>query len=675
MGFSSYAQSNPYNELKAQKLLYQWEHSNKGADKDLLRELSNLRTDARCAVPMLTQLAQDENKLLWPDAAVTLSKIDAGNNIALSALKKVLLAPVGSIDEATRRAATEALWNISHAGKTAVINALEQENHEARFAAIETIAFAYTVAANEANPKSPRFDIDEPRLATIMTRLLLDEDSTIQVDAGAALGYMGAGARWIVSTLIEILQQDNDRARYGALRALAEIGPSAQPAMPVLLKIFQQSVTGDQWSNDYGEIINAMAKIAPDDVTGLIEFATSNNDKLRYAAIHTLAQRGEVAHAAMPIILKIINSNNEDVQLRITAIEATGTLHANDEIVIATLMSIVKGDNTLLAFNAIKAMSEIGPDALKANADTILDSIQRSLQKRPELVESSFEVLGQLAQFSPRAMNMLIEFSHAKDEEIRIQAANVIPPIDFSHSSTAELITALQSDDSRVRISALIAMRSMELKDEEVARALIKIISNAQEIAFHRQSALIVLMKMGPSARGVLPDLQQLLKVDNDGLKLGAADAIIAISGDTTLVVETLIALMKKDEGLIGGIAMQFLMKRLPIPHAAIGGLNGIIHNNESNAELRQRAASLLLFTGPDGIKTLLADLQDEQEYINDPAAWALSMLISEPAKLATEGCDINKLDLPAIKSALDNYVSKMRASQNLAIVVNIERK
>ena len=178
-------------------------------------ELSLFGESAAEAIPVLIQALQDGYEPVCLNAAYALGTIGA------SAVPQ-LIETLGDENGSTRRMAAYALAAVGAAAVPALSEALQHTEDAVRIEA------SYALAQIG--------DAAEPAIPALLERTK-DECVEVRRYLAEALGGLGATAVPAVPQLIDIVADDDDKqARFEAALALAQIGPAASDAVPVLAK-------------------------------------------------------------------------------------------------------------------------------------------------------------------------------------------------------------------------------------------------------------------------------------------------------------------------------------------------------------------------------------------------------------------------------------------------------
>jgi HEAT repeat protein len=132
--------------------------------------------------------------------------------------------------------------------------------------------------------------------------------------ASYGFGVLGAAARPAVPGLIKLLADTDPDVRSGAAYCLCQIGPAAKEAVPALIQKLDDP-------DAHGNVFAAVRAIepSPDLVVGaLIGHLSSSNTGKQIWALSALSAVGADAKAAVPKVLKLLDSPHLLLRLNAT---------------------------------------------------------------------------------------------------------------------------------------------------------------------------------------------------------------------------------------------------------------------------------------------------------------------------------------------------------------------
>ena len=136
------------------------------------------------------------------------------------------------------------------------------------------------------------------------------KETKVRANAAEALGQMGEGAKDAASTLIQLLQDQDQDVRYFAARALGRIG--AKDAVPALIPLLQDQNAKVRRLVAY--TLGMIGEGEKDAVPALIPLLQDQNRDVRGNAAWALGMIGEGAKDAVPALIQALQDQNRDVR-------------------------------------------------------------------------------------------------------------------------------------------------------------------------------------------------------------------------------------------------------------------------------------------------------------------------------------------------------------------------
>ena len=222
-----------------------------------------------------------------------------------------------------------------------------------------------------------------------------------------ALAELGPKAAAAVPHLKPVLRHQDPEVRMQALAALGEIGPAAQPLVPEVIAALQNDEAGGV---RYAAAF-ALGRIgATPEATAALQQALKQDDAfLRMVSAWAIARNNPGDRAAVEravgLILEAFKS--DDVHLRRAAARIAVDFDAPVEKVAPLLVAALRDRDAEVVGNAIEALSQLGPKALK-HIDEVLGNrelrpyavqlIQRMGTKAESAVPALVRLLGEPAE-------------------------------------------------------------------------------------------------------------------------------------------------------------------------------------------------------------------------------------------------------------------------------------
>ena len=154
------------------------------------------------------------------------------------------------------------------------------------------------------------------------------------------------------------LLDDTDYQRMG-VKIFEALGPVAKPAIPSLIKLFQEKDEGV-----FGAAGAALHAIGPAVVPPLIAALTNANERVRLGAAMTLGAFEAQARTAVPALIRSLGDDNP--QVRATAAWSLGQINQDSDLVVPALLPCLKDKDRGVRDCAAMALGHIGkqPEAV-----------------------------------------------------------------------------------------------------------------------------------------------------------------------------------------------------------------------------------------------------------------------------------------------------------------------
>ncbi len=253
------------------------------------------------------------------------------------------------------------------------------------------------------------------------------------------------------------------------------------------------------------------------------------------------------------------------------------------------------------------------------------------------------------------AIAVLAECLQDPDKSIRFVAADGLGCV--GPKAIPWLISALQSSEAGVRVSAAFALQHHRSAAKDAVPALAAALADADPLV-RRMSALAI----GATGRAGQPAVLQLKRLLGDAdpiVQLNAATAIWLVTEACQPSVATLIELLTHEDQHIRYLAADRLDDFGPKANKAVPALLTAL--SDDDLYVRARAASVLGSIGPEAkaaVPALLMALGDDSDYVRSQSAEALGRIRADAATV-----------VPALIAALsdeDAFV-RSRAADALA--------
>jgi HEAT repeat protein len=361
--------------------------------------------------------------------------------------------------------------------------------------------------------------------------------------------------------LVTALDSKDRWLRSCALERLAELGASAAPAIPSLIKLFGQG------NEEVADTLLNVSKSAPERAAPLLAQLLNNRDAVvRWRAAELLGEVGPPANAAIPALAGAL----QDREPRVIAQSAIALrrIDGRAKEAVPALTNLLSSSVSEIRAMAAVSLGEFGLDASAAESQLV-----RLLD------DSSAEVRA----MAVRTLSLLRESASSAS----LQGTNGTRNANLDTISKLEALTRNEDMTAHWAIDALATM------GPDAAAPLAEIYSTAEghrrlqsahalmKLGRHASSALPLLVSdiqgtnvarvyqsaqivghLGASGRAAIPQLMALLDHDDARVRVRAAEAIWHLEGGTNVVMPVLLAALQ-DESIYRGSVRRFAIEAI----------------------------------------------------------------------------------------------------------------
>jgi HEAT repeat protein len=449
------------------------------------RALGRIAPEPPAVVSRLRAALGDRDSDLQLESARALAALGARSTDAVAELRLA----ARSSSRPVRRAALGALVRLGKPAVPALVELLADEDHLVRRQALlalrdlgpEAAAAVPALQTALADPTVALRSLAVDALAAIgppavpALAAALSQEGDVRRCAALALARIGRPATAASKALADALRDPSPEVRPAVLGALAALGPDALPAVPALVKLF------DQEAASRGQVLSALVRIGPEARIALAVCSKALADNRAAVRLQALAELASLGAKAKPVTEKIVGRLKDDhLEVRRAAAltlillgEAKPVLAAAEEgvksasagqretalwmagalgVAAKGLLPLVRergrDENPAVRLMAVWALAEI--DRLDGTALSVL---QKLLQDRPALPgrPAVFRLLGQMGSEVKPAVAALQELvAKEADLALRIEAARTLAEIGPDAAAAAPALLALLLDIPRL---------------------------------------------------------------------------------------------------------------------------------------------------------------------------------------------------------------------------------
>ncbi|OGR07614.1 MAG: hypothetical protein A2511_13575 [Deltaproteobacteria bacterium RIFOXYD12_FULL_50_9] len=294
----------------------------------------------------------------------------------------------------------------------------------------------------------------------------LNSEKKLYGDIVYSLGKIGPESFDVLFNELKI--QKNDSLKGQIIKAIGDIGPAAEPAIPVLLNYFQS------YAYFRTNALNALLDIGytgDDFIQAIINYLHTPDDRLKIMAINGLGRLGPTASEAVPDLMRLLAPDVEpDIQVRTHALNALLNIgYAGNDLLVA-MTNYLQSPDSKIRIMAVAALGKIGPAASGTVSDlTKLLTADSEIEVRLQIPEA-------LAKIDPAAKQSVPNLLRALSDEngnFQMKVLDALSVIaDDNDSVTSAVQPFLRNENPNLRKQAMMALQNLNHTGEEFKKSL-----------------------------------------------------------------------------------------------------------------------------------------------------------------------------------------------------------
>jgi HEAT repeat protein len=591
------------------------------------------------AVPALVAHLTDPNEYVRAVCVVTLGRLRAADGLERMAalvtdpsdtVRLGLARALGELVQARTREGTQRerrerrLWGLSLSRRHAVpaVDPVALTLQTLRSALTDPAAAVRAAAAEALGRLDTGFAAE---VAPDLHARLADADETVRERAAEALGAVGAGDPRSVEALTTMLSNPSPALRLSAARALGQLKEAAASAVPALVALFQDADEGIRAAA--ADAVGRIGTLPGGAATALATGLVNGDNLVRARTAESLGAVGEAAAEVAPLLVEAAADQNDMVRAK--AVEALGKIgEAAAEVAVPRLVHALRDPDNWVRTLAAEALGQMGEAAEEA-----VPALIRSLTTgNPQVRANAAEALGKLGTVARPAVSALERAAAEEAPTVRAQAVLALGAIGTPTSTTVSAVRAALADtDPLTRAAAAVAFGAWGEADEDVCRALIGLLGDANDEVKVR--VIRVLPRLAGGTPEVVEGLSHRLTADDsDWVRAEAARAMGQCGPASASAGPALLRAAQTGEAGLREEAMRALAVAQP-PEAAAAFTSGM-RDAEPGVRLVASAGWRKSAAIPDdAIPALIEALHDPEPRVRANAAHAVGRLDPIPAE------------------------------------------
>jgi len=377
-----------------------------------------------------------------------------------------------------------------------------------------TLLFLGIALLHGTSAAKPSGEVDQ-LMSELSSAVLRDRRS-----AAEKLGRTGEAARTAVPALVAALGDSDDLVRRNAAWALGKIQVPHDAVVAGLMAKLQEE--NEDWSVRHNVALS-LSWIGEPAVPALLRGLEAKVAWTRAYSADALIRIGgeEKTKQVVPVVGQLLGS--PDMNVRAFAAALTGRLGPLAEPLAGKLAGLLDEKDIHPRMNAIKALVEIGPAAHAA-----LPRVKRALREDSDqwVRISAVQVLVAIPGNEDETIRLLI--NSFADEKERVGGYAVQSIVRLGKASVPQVLTALKSENPRVRLRAaetLAFMGNAAGDSSTLAASLVAVLGADGEWGV-RSMAAAAIGAIGLASEDVVAALEMALRDEHEIVRLNASDAL-----------------------------------------------------------------------------------------------------------------------------------------------------
>jgi beta-lactamase regulating signal transducer with metallopeptidase domain/HEAT repeat protein len=385
--------------------------------------IGHLGSAAFAAIPVLTEEIHFQNSA----AAQALFEIDPDSIKTLNLVLDALQDPSKTPD--FRRGILNSLW-ITHLRTPrllAVLDDLAEQNPSLKEDAVQLRERFRPAKERSKIPQFPGKTYKKEEIVTLIQRLKTSPDDFEAISAITALGPQAAEA---VPILMEIIEAKRVRFVGNIVAVFGGIGPAAKDAVPLIMELAKSDEAGVAQNS-----INTLGRIGPAasaSIRLLTGFLTDSDPSFRWTAANALRKIDPSQTArCLPILVQSFQDGRKDV-FEITTL---GDIGPPAKAAIPALLKLLQTENRDSRIFAARAISKIDPSLSVKTIPVLVAALQDETFLNRHLVANA---LGDLGTAATSTLPTLKSLSHDMDAELQKAATEAVTKIEAVQKANPE---------------------------------------------------------------------------------------------------------------------------------------------------------------------------------------------------------------------------------------------
>lgn len=328
--------------------------------------------------------------------------------------------------------------------------------------------------------------------------------ATVRQYAVRALASIGPSAETAIPELIRIVPSSDEHEKLAIAQALIRLGAVRDEIVPILVELTRSS---EALCREAGRVLleydSASASQLVRELAGRLK---SEDPKIRKMAAEGLEALGPVTSEVTPALIDALGSSDRRIHSYVAVALAANGPRASSAV--PALLAHIEAYGASASAAAINALGAIGPDAAPA-VPKLLQIAQDSSAARGSVRDRAIWALGRIGVASDEVLASVQRAAGARSDWTRAAAIEALGRLGADRPEVFELVArALEDEEMSVRSEAIRALVRLNGNAPIRVEALRRALDDGHSHV--RLLAVFALARLGRDAKAALPDLRAL---------------------------------------------------------------------------------------------------------------------------------------------------------------------
>lgn len=374
-----------------------------------------------------------------------------------------------------------------------------------------------------------------------LTKALKSDRGNIRREAAHALWLIGAKADLALESLVPYIDDDDLEVREYVIQTIAAIGPSAQPALPDLLRALDKEPFPEDQASDtcFGYLVDAIARIGGDMPARLKKIFDEDDVDRALSALKLLEHFGDKATIPDRILDKLLG--NDDPDIRQTAYLDIARIEKMRPKLIERLNRGMNDRQSSVRSHYAWVLHLIDERVAKSCLPVLIKALE---DPDPSVRRFSACAISRIDLAQIRAITVLIDsFKECRNDYCSVIIARSLG--NFGTAARAS-IPAMENCLNNMNDDTFNDIAEALVRIDPTGTMIVPVLTRSlsKRKIDVRKSALASLKTLGPVAKGAVPDIMKILNQRDEDLTSDAIETLGEIGPEARASVPALVEIV-----------------------------------------------------------------------------------------------------------------------------------